>query len=153
MLAGLDLSERERARLSQTAAPGRRHGKAQAKHGGVKAKSKQSVLAVNSLRCLALQTVLDLRLLSKECMAEAAAEAERQRGHGESIFSLELLSVRASLVPDPARRQLVCSCVALKLQFGLASYAILPQLNLRCVLRIAGVARSGVGCAAVRFDC
>lgn len=41
------------------------------------------------------QTVLDLRLLAKECQAEARAEAERQRG-GDSIFSLDLLLVRRS---------------------------------------------------------
>ena len=80
------------------------------------AQSKQDIFAVTASRCLALQTVLDLRLLAKECVAEAAAEAERQRGHGESIFSLELLSVRGESGPS-CSTQAPCP----------ASYAILLQ--------------------------
>jgi len=47
----------------------------------------------------ARQTVLDLRLLGKECQAEASAEAERQRGHSDSIFSMDLLLVRRPGAP------------------------------------------------------
>ena len=103
----------------------RREGRAQAEH------------VCFGLYCgaLALQTVLDLRLLSKECVAEAAAEAERQRDHGESIFSLDLLSVRGESGPSSSAQAaglLMCGTHA-----GFASYAVLPQLASRCVPRIA----------------
>ena len=116
----------------------------------MEAQFKQSVFAMTASRCLALQTVLDLRLLSKECVAEAAAEAERQRGHGESIFSLDLLSVRGEPGPSSSAQAACLFTCGHALRVRLASYAILPQLALRCVLhvlRIAGACSGGVSAA------